>query len=57
MAELFAGGGTRDGFSFGQVAFKNPAQHPGSDAQNIVGNIAVNRVKGYRLWVGFNSIG
>ena len=54
---MIGGGGTRDGFSFGQVAFKDPAQHPDSDAQNTVGNIAVNRVKGYRLRVGFICIG
>lgn len=57
MAELIGGSRTRDGFSFGQVAFKDSAHHPGSDVQNAIGSIALARVKGSMLGVGFICIG
>lgn len=53
MAKLTGKSRTRDGFSFGQIAFKDSAHHLGSDAQNAVGGIALARVKGSRLGVGF----
>lgn len=57
MAELIGGSRTRGGFSFGQVAFKDSAHHPGGDAQNVVESIALARGKGCRLGVGFICIG